>query len=156
MVRLITEGCNYSEWQIFIGFTYDKADPNLNNKLYATRNTFFNTALTNSGNALSPNFSLNVPNAASRTNFLNQIASYLLTIQSVIGIHTVVNQTILFYGTDPGNAANLLFKAVIEGTCNIALPNNTFFIQEYILGPSFEYVIPLNNNCCSLIYTKTR
>ena len=156
MIRLIkpsATGGNYSEWKIFIGFTYAATDPGLNNKLYMTRNTRFDTTLTNSGNAPSPQFVLNVTNAASRINFLDNIALYLITIQSIIGIHTVVNKTILFYGNDPGNPSNLLFKAVIDGTCNIPIPNNTFFIQEYTLSPSFEYIIPLNNNCCSLIYT---
>lgn len=157
MIRLITpnqNNNNYTNWIIFIGFSYQQTDPTLNSKTYGTRNTWPSPNTGGlSGNTFSPNFTVNIPSSVSRTNFLNQIESFLNTISSIIGIHTVNSKTELFYGTNPINPTEFLYQAEIIGTCNIVIPNRTFFIQEYVLSPSFEIIIPVNNNCCSLIYT---
>lgn len=150
-LKLPNTGGNYTSWQIYGYFNYSPADPNLTDKRYMYNYYLYESFGNASGATWTPNFVVNVPNAISRNNFRTQLAFLLTTLNTVLGTLNVVNNTELFYGTDPINPANLLWEFKLDGTCNLPIPNPQFIITEYQLGAGFTIEIPASNNTCGLI-----
>jgi hypothetical protein len=143
----------YGNWNIYGYFNWANTDPGLTAKTFGYNYYAYQGFANGSAGTFTPNFTVNVTNAVSRLNFLNQIQGLLGTLTTVLGVLTVSSKTELYYGGDPINPALIKWEFLVKGTCSNAIPSNLLFISEYVLNASFNYEYPLNNNTCGLIYT---